>query len=176
VVEPEAAPALIESIRAGRMSRPMARLLHGAAGLQDAVDDRPAGLARDADLFVTITEDEAAQGVAILAGHGLPTTPSGAAGIGGLLAGLDLLGPDARVLAILSEGRRMAERSLIFPAQEYRDRIARLQAGMAGRAGRAASDDAGRCLLCHRLPDPLLGKPGAALVRGRAASRAIRWR
>ncbi|MDP5347805.1 MAG: PLP-dependent lyase/thiolase, partial [Paracoccaceae bacterium] len=34
---------------------------------------------------------------------GLATTPSGGAGLSAVLAGLDL-GPEARVLAILSEG------------------------------------------------------------------------
>ena len=61
------------------------------------------GLARDADLFVTLTEEEAATAVTTLADHGLATTPSGAAGIAALLAGLDLP-PEARVLAIFSEG------------------------------------------------------------------------
>ncbi|MEL6524005.1 MAG: pyridoxal-phosphate dependent enzyme, partial [Pseudomonadota bacterium] len=62
-----------------------------------------AGLARDADAFVTITEEEAYEGVAILTQHGFATTPSGGAGLAALLAGLDL-GSDARVLTILSEG------------------------------------------------------------------------
>ena len=62
-----------------------------------------AGLARDADFFVTIAEDEAARAVEVLAGCGLATTASGAAGIAALLAGCPPLDPDARVLAILSE-------------------------------------------------------------------------
>ena len=63
-----------------------------------------AGLARDADLFVTISETEAANAVAVLAQNGLASTPSGAAGIAALLAGLPQVGADAHVLAILSEG------------------------------------------------------------------------
>ena len=61
------------------------------------------GLARDADLFVTITEAEAQQGASDLAALGLATTPSGGAGIAALIAGLSLPS-DAQVLAILSEG------------------------------------------------------------------------
>jgi len=61
------------------------------------------GLARDADVFTTITEAEGARGAVLLAAHNLSTTPSGAAGVAVLLAGLDVP-PDAHVLAILSEG------------------------------------------------------------------------
>ena len=63
-----------------------------------------AGLARDADLFVTITEDQAAHAVAVLAEHGLTTTPSGGAGVAAALAGLADMDADARVMVILSEG------------------------------------------------------------------------
>lgn len=104
VVEPEVAPALIESIRQGQLvttdgpTSCMGRLDCKTASLAAL-----AGLSRDADLFVTITEAEAAAGAAELARHGLATTPSGGAGLAALLAGLPI-GPDARVLAILSEG------------------------------------------------------------------------
>jgi len=54
-------------------------------------------------VFVTISEAEALRGADWLAEHGLPTTPSGAAGVAALLAGLELP-REARVLAILSEG------------------------------------------------------------------------
>ncbi len=104
VVEPEAAPALIESIRAGRVVD-----TNGPASCMGRLDCKTAsmialnGLARDADLFMTVSEAEAKRGADLLATHGLPTTPSGAAGVAALLAGLDLPA-DARVLAILSEG------------------------------------------------------------------------
>lgn len=104
VVEPEAAPALFESIRAGR-----AVVTEGAVSTMGRLDCKEPslialkGLSRDADLFVTISDAEAASGVAILAAHGLDTTPSGAAGLAALFAGLEL-GREARVLAILSEG------------------------------------------------------------------------
>lgn len=104
VVEPAFAPALAESIRAGALVT-----ADGPVSAMGRLDCKTpsmialAGLARDADAFVTITEDEAAAGVAVLAEHGLATTPSGGAGLAALIAGLDM-GADARVLAILSEG------------------------------------------------------------------------
>lgn len=106
VVEPDAAPALFVSIRAGRLVTS-----EGPVSSMGRLDCKTpsmialAGLARDADQFVTITEAEAAQGIDILAQHGLITTPSGGAGLAALLAGIDGIGPDAHVLAILSEGR-----------------------------------------------------------------------
>ena len=104
VVEPEAAPALIESIRAGKLVA-----TSGPASCMGRLDCKTPsmialnGLARDADVFVTISEEDALRAVDLLAAHGLPTTPSGAAGVAALLAGLDLP-PEARVMAILSEG------------------------------------------------------------------------
>ena len=104
VVEPEAAPALIESVKAGR-----AVTSTGPVSSMGRLDCKTpslialAGLSRDADYFVTITEDEAAHGIAKLAKHGLATTPSGGAALAALLAGLDI-GPEARVLTFLSEG------------------------------------------------------------------------
>jgi len=109
VVEPDAAPALFDSIRAGRLVT-----TQGPVSSMGRLDCKTpsmialAGLSRDADVFATITEDEAAEGVALLARHGLATTPSGGAGLCALLAGLAGLvsgiGLDARVMAILSEG------------------------------------------------------------------------
>lgn len=104
VVEPDAAPALIDSIRAGKLVTSK-----GPASCMGRLDCKTpsmialAGLSRDADCFATITEEEARAGVAILAEHGFATTPSGGAGLSALLAGLEL-SADAQVLAILSEG------------------------------------------------------------------------
>ncbi len=104
VVEPEAAPALVESIRAGR-----AVDTNGPTSCMGRLDCKTPsmialnGLARDADVFVTISETEARRGVDLLAEHGLSTTASGAAGVAALMAGL-ALPPEARVMAILSEG------------------------------------------------------------------------
>lgn len=105
VVEPAAAPALAESIRAGRIvtaSGPVSNMGRLDCKTPSMIALR--GLSEDADSFVTITEEEAENGIAELAGYGFATTPSGGAGLAALIAGLPDLGPDARVLAILSEG------------------------------------------------------------------------
>jgi len=105
VVEPEAAPALYESVRAGGIVT-----ADGPVSCMGRLDCKTpsmialAGLARDADLFVTISEEEAKAGAAALAAAGLATTPSGAAGVAALLAGLPNVGTGARVLAYLTEG------------------------------------------------------------------------
>lgn len=103
VVEPAAAPALIESIRAGQMVD-----TSGPPSCMGRLDCKTPswialnGLARDADVFVTISEAEARRGADRLAAHGWPTTESGGAGVAALVAGLDLPST-AHVLAILSE-------------------------------------------------------------------------
>ncbi|MEP1254334.1 MAG: pyridoxal-phosphate dependent enzyme, partial [Alphaproteobacteria bacterium] len=105
VVEPEFAPALIESIRAGALvdtTGPVSEM--GRLDCKTASLVALNGLARDADLFVTISEEEAGQAVSTLADVGLHSTPSGAAGVAALLAGIDGIGSDARVLCFLSEG------------------------------------------------------------------------
>jgi diaminopropionate ammonia-lyase len=104
VVEPEHAPALAESIRAGR-----AVDTEGPVSAMGRLDCKTPslvalkGLARDADRFVLISERAAQDGVARLTRAGLATTPSGGAGLAALLAGCDLP-RDARVLCFLSEG------------------------------------------------------------------------
>jgi diaminopropionate ammonia-lyase len=103
VVEPAAAPALIDSIRAGRMVDTT-----GPTSCMGRLDCKTPswialnGLARDADVSVTISEEEARRGADRLAAHGWPSTESGGAGVAALVAGLDLP-PNAQVLAILSE-------------------------------------------------------------------------
>ena len=64
------------------------------------------GLARDADAFVTLTEDEGTAGADLAQAHGYPSSTSGAAGLAGLMVARSALGigADARVLCILSEG------------------------------------------------------------------------
>ena len=82
VVEPDAAPALIESVRAGEIVT-----TEGPVSAMGRLDCKTpsmialAGLARDADLFVTISEAEAESAVERLAAQGIATTPSGAAGL-----------------------------------------------------------------------------------------------
>jgi diaminopropionate ammonia-lyase len=104
VVEPDAAPALIESIRAGAVidtSGPVSDM--GRLDCKTPSMIALQGLAKDADTFVTITEDEAAYGIAKLNELGMTTSPSGGAGLAAMFAGLDLPA-DARVLTFISEG------------------------------------------------------------------------
>lgn len=104
VVEPEAAPALIESVRAGLIVT-----TRGPVSAMGRLDCKTpsmialAGLARDADLFITLGEDEVAGAIADLAAMGLATSPSGGAGLAAMLCGLQL-GAEARVLTFVSEG------------------------------------------------------------------------
>ncbi|WP_245853496.1 pyridoxal-phosphate dependent enzyme [Maliponia aquimaris] len=105
VVEPEAAPALYDSIRAGELvtsTGPVSNMGRLDCKTPSMVALR--GLSQDADSFVTISEAEAEDGVATLSQHGFATTPSGGAGLAALIAGLPGMGPEARVLTILSEG------------------------------------------------------------------------
>jgi diaminopropionate ammonia-lyase len=102
VVEPEAAPALQASIAAGR---PVAT--EGPISAMGRLDCKEPslialrGLSRDADDFVTLTEDEAAVVLPELKLMGLESTESGAAGLAAVR--LSDLGAEARVLCILSE-------------------------------------------------------------------------
>lgn len=107
VVEPEAAPALFASMRAGG---PV--VADGPVSAMGRLDCKEPslialkGLARDANDFLTITEAEGAAGAAACAEAGLSSTPSGAAGFSGVLAcDHGALGLDARAaaLVILSE-------------------------------------------------------------------------
>lgn len=105
VVEPAAAPALFESIAAGQpVTAPGPVSTMGRLDCKTPSLVALASLSRDADLFVTITDAEAASGVAMLASLGLETTPSGGAGLAALMAGIPGVDRESRVLAILSEG------------------------------------------------------------------------
>ncbi len=102
VVEPEFAPALQASIRAGK---PV--FANGPASNMGRLDCKEPslialrGLALDADEFVTITEQEAEAILPMLAAQGASTTCSGGAGLAALR--LMNLGSEARVLCIISE-------------------------------------------------------------------------
>jgi diaminopropionate ammonia-lyase len=110
VVEPKAAPALMESIKAGKAVR-----ADGPPSNMGRLDCKEPSLlalhalARDAECFVTIGEDEAAGALPILAQHGLATTGSGGAGLAALLAADEpardalKLSKDSRVLAFVTE-------------------------------------------------------------------------
>jgi len=108
VVEPVAAPALIESVRAGHCV-----VTEGPVSAMGRLDCKEPslialkGLMRDANTFVTISEDVGAQAVTVLGDHGIETTPSGGAGFGPVLQsdwheplGLNA---DSIVLVIISE-------------------------------------------------------------------------
>ncbi|PIB24263.1 PLP-dependent lyase/thiolase [Amylibacter kogurei] len=107
VVEPDRAPALINSIRAGKCV-----LTQGAESNMGRLDCKEPslialkGLSLDADYFMTITDDECVNAIADLPAHDLETSPSGGAGYAGLTQLIGQYGLDetARVLCILSEG------------------------------------------------------------------------
>ena len=104
VVEPEAAPALKDCITAGKFVAAT-----GPESCMGRLDCKEAslialnGLARDASAFMTISEAQSLAALPLLAEAALETTPSGGAGVAGLLT-LAPLGPEARVLCIVSEG------------------------------------------------------------------------
>ena len=103
VVEPEAAPAILEGLKAGRVvtaAGPVSAM--GRLDCKEASMIALNGLARDADACMTLGEDEARQAVARLKAVGVETTPSGAAGVAGFLK--SGAGPEARVLCVISEG------------------------------------------------------------------------
>ncbi len=103
VVEPEAAPALLRSIEVGRFVA-----AEGPASVMGRLDCKEAShlalkyLAREADAFMTVTDAEAEAAAARLADQGLSTTPSGAAGLAGLIE--DGPGAGAEALLYVSEG------------------------------------------------------------------------
>lgn len=111
VVEPASAPALLESIEAGR---PVT--VEGPASSMGRLDCKApshvalAALARDADHFVTVSDEHCDRTVALLAENGIETTPSGAAGVAALHHTGDHrpasgLSSESRVLAVVTEGR-----------------------------------------------------------------------
>ncbi len=108
VVEPDAAPALQVAIQAGDFKPsegPVSDM--GRLDCKEASLIALKGLAKDADDFMLITEAEGQAGADAAANHGMPSTPSGAAGLAGLMAAQPAdLGLDASsiVLVVLSEG------------------------------------------------------------------------
>ncbi len=107
LVEPEAAPAITASIEAGKpVFAPGPVSAMGRLDCKEPSLIALNGLARDCDYCVTITEDESDASAAKCESLGLPTTPSGAAGISALLVASGELGLNSgsRVLTILSEG------------------------------------------------------------------------
>lgn len=110
VVEPEAAPALIESIQAG-----MCVTTKGPASNMGRLDCKEpslialAGLADYATYFITVSEMEVENQLAAFAAQDLQTSPSGGAGLAALFALSESeratlgISKDSRVLTIMSE-------------------------------------------------------------------------
>lgn len=105
VVEPDAAATLFESIRTGRPVE-----VAGPRSIMGRLDCKAPShlalgeLARHADVFMTITDEQCLASVKELAASGLITTASGAAG----LAGLAHLGADREELGLNAESRVLA--------------------------------------------------------------------
>lgn len=111
VVEPDAAPALYGSIKAGepvQSEGPVSDMGRLDCKMPSLIALR--GLARDADAFALISEGEAQAGAGAAMVAGLASTPSGAAGLAALMALSDAQKADlgltahSTVLTILSEG------------------------------------------------------------------------
>jgi len=108
VVEPEAAPALQASITAGKCV-----FADGPDSIMGRLDCKEPslialnGLARDADLFLTLDDAEVAEQLPALAGAGMETTASGGAGVAAVMNETSRsslgIGPKDRVLCILTE-------------------------------------------------------------------------
>ncbi|TAL86960.1 MAG: diaminopropionate ammonia-lyase [Candidimonas sp.] len=110
VVEPQSAAALFDSIRAGKPVRS-----DGPASIMGRLDCKEpshlalAELARTADYFLTITDEESNVTVELLQQYGIETTPSGGAGVSALhhagshRSELGLSG-QSRVLSFITEG------------------------------------------------------------------------
>ncbi len=110
VVEPEYAPALMNSILTGTpVSCPGPVSNMGRLDCKEPSHLALKYLAAEADFFMTLSEEEAKDSVEILKSHGIETSPSAAAGLGGLyFAGSArrqmAIDADARILAFISEG------------------------------------------------------------------------
>ena len=103
IVEPDAAACLLRSAEAGKLTHadgPESNM--GRLDCKDASLIAFEALRQDADVFVTVTDQEATAAASELSGAGIATTPSGGASV----AAIRNLspGPDARVMMIASEG------------------------------------------------------------------------
>lgn len=103
IVEPEFAPCLINSIRAGRMTRGDGEESSmGRLDCKDASLIAFEALRQDANTFITVTEAEAKWAVETYAKYGYQTTESGAASLAAI-SHLNLL-PENRCLVVTTEG------------------------------------------------------------------------
>ncbi len=108
VVEPEAAPALQASIEAGACV-----FADGPDSVMGRLDCKEPslialnGLARDADSFLTLSDEQVIERLPAMGAAGIATTASGGAGVAAVMNAQVRealgIGPDARVLCFLSE-------------------------------------------------------------------------
>lgn len=105
VVEPDAAPCLQASARAGELTRapgPVSNM--GRLDCKDASLIAFDSLHRDADVFVSVSDQDAADAADRLTEAGFGTTPSGGAGFCALALGkIDGIDSQSRCLCIVSE-------------------------------------------------------------------------
>jgi diaminopropionate ammonia-lyase len=111
VVEPDAAPCLITSIRAGELTHAAGHVSNmGRLDCKDASLIAFEALQQDADFLLTISDTEANAAVDHLSATGIESSPSGVEGIAAMMAAnsavMDEFGlsPDSRCVAIISEG------------------------------------------------------------------------
>jgi diaminopropionate ammonia-lyase len=103
IVEPDAAPCLIESFKAHQLTAVAGPTTNmGRLDCKDASLIAFQSLKNDADTFVTISDFMAKNATSFLRAHGIPTTPSGAAGLAALK--IIKLEPTNRCLLIITEG------------------------------------------------------------------------
>jgi diaminopropionate ammonia-lyase len=103
VVEPDSAPCLLESVKAGKLTRgegPESNM--GRLDCKDASLITYEALRCDADLFVTVTDEQASAAADMVGEHGFPSTPSGAATFAALKE-MDIPA-GSRCFMIVSEG------------------------------------------------------------------------
>ena len=104
IVEPDAAPCLAVSIKAGKMIE-----VEGPVSCMGRLDCKEPSLLtfeslqKTADRFIAVSDPESETSTAILKKHGIDSTPSGTGGLAGLIKD-DQRAADARCLVIASEG------------------------------------------------------------------------
>ena len=112
IVEPDAAPALMNSVIAGEVvtsKGPVSNM--GRLDCKEPSHLALKYLAKEANAFMVVSDQEATDAVSVLKQAGISSTPSGVAGLAGLrfacTSKTDLnpgLGPHSRVLLYISEG------------------------------------------------------------------------
>ena len=103
IVEPDAAPCLLTSVKAGKLTRaegPESNM--GRLDCKDASLITYEALRCDADMFVTVSDEQAQTATTLLREHGFISTPSGAATFAAL--GNMSLPPNSTCFMIMSEG------------------------------------------------------------------------